>query len=51
MIGFLKNIKIWKPKVVNYKLEMFLLAGDTDPEIISFSILEHLPIQEDNFQQ
>jgi hypothetical protein len=47
----LRKIKIWKAKVENSNLEMFVLAADTDPEITSCLILERLSVLEDKLQQ
>jgi hypothetical protein len=47
----LRKIKIWKAKVENSGLEMFPLTADTDPEITSCLILEHLSVLEDKLQQ
>jgi hypothetical protein len=44
-------IKIWKAKVESSDLEMFPLTADTDPEITSCLILEHISVLEDKLQQ
>jgi hypothetical protein len=49
--GFFRKIKIWKAKVENSDLEMFPLTADTDPEINTRLILEHLSVLEDKLQQ
>jgi hypothetical protein len=49
--GFFRKIKIWKAKVENSDLEMFPLTADTDPEITSYLILEHLSVLEAKLQQ
>jgi hypothetical protein len=49
--GFLSIIKIWKATFENSDLEMFPLTADTDPEITSCLILEHLSVLEDKLQQ
>jgi hypothetical protein len=51
LYGFLRKIKIWKAKVENGDLEIFLLTADTDPEITSCLILEHISVLEDKLQQ
>jgi hypothetical protein len=49
--GFLRKNKIWKGKVENSDLEMVPLTADTNPEITSRLILEHLSVLEDILQQ
>jgi hypothetical protein len=51
LYGFLRKIKIWKAKVENGDLEIFPLTADTDPEITSCLILEHISVLEDKLQQ
>jgi hypothetical protein len=51
LYGFLRKIKIWKAKFENSDLEIFPLTADTDPEITSRLILEHLSVLEDKLQQ
>jgi hypothetical protein len=47
----LRKIKIWNAKVENSDREMFPLTADTDPEITSCLILEHLSVLENVLQQ
>jgi hypothetical protein len=49
--GFLRKIKIWKARVRYSDLEMFPLSANTDLEITSCLILEHLSVLEDKLHQ